>query len=312
VSVFNGKTWKNFDQVTGPLGGHVVAIAVSPKSGDIVMASEVGLARYRPKTDDWKYYVAPPGLSLSNATSLTFDRTGNLLVGLEADGIAIGDASSDFERWTHLTGPDCFSGDLTGTGLPSRQINCLLTTSKGIIYAGTKDGLAISADGGTDWRFIAGADRTAKFAGLYANKKFTPTLCGFQLMLQDSDGSAINNGHFVWVDASKPPQDEYGVHISCSGGGPRSVTHDIDLSHAELPGPMSLYQSERQGDCTYTLSGLDPRRRFVLRLQFAEFDYNGPGQRKFNQRDAGPFVSRRRLGKSLVTRSLLRFRFSES
>ncbi len=47
VSVCNGQAWKNYDQMTGPLGGHVTVIAISPKNGDVWMATEVGLARYR-------------------------------------------------------------------------------------------------------------------------------------------------------------------------------------------------------------------------------------------------------------------------
>ena len=46
VSVFNGRAWKNYDQLTGPLGGHVFALAVCPTDGDIWMATDRGLARY--------------------------------------------------------------------------------------------------------------------------------------------------------------------------------------------------------------------------------------------------------------------------
>ncbi|HEY3332353.1 MAG TPA: two-component regulator propeller domain-containing protein [Capsulimonadaceae bacterium] len=282
VSVYNGKTWKTYDQVTGPLGGHVVAIAVSPKNGDVWMATEVGLARYRVKADDWKYYVSPPGVRLSNATGLAFDRAGNLIVALQTDGIAIGDASADFERWTHLLGPEGFAPTPTGNGLPSKQVNCLFATSDGRIWAGTHDGLAVSANSGQDWQYVRGADYTAKWSGLYANKKFQPSLCGFQLMVADSDGSAIDNGHYIAVVASQSPQDQLGAHITCSGGSTRATQSVIDVSHVVYPAPIYLYQSERQGEFTYTVSKLVPGRAYVLRLHFAELDYNGPGQRKFS------------------------------
>jgi len=282
VSVFNGNTWKNYDQVSGPLGGHVIAIAVSPKSGDVWMASEVGLARYCPNNGDWKYYVAPPGVSLSNASGLTFDSAGNILVATQADGIVIGDASSRFERWAHMTGPERFSAEPSGSGLPSRQINCVLATQDGRIWAGTYDGLAVSSAGGVDWRYVRGADYESKNIGLYTNKDFCPSLCGFQLTVADASGNAVNNGQYIAVVASQPAQDQLGVHIACSGGSVHGAAHDIDLSHAKAPGPVFIYKSERQGEFAYTLTGVVPNRPLDLRMDFAELECNGPGQRKFS------------------------------
>jgi hypothetical protein len=284
LSVFNGHEWKHYDQITGPLGAHIYAMAVSPKNGDVWTATEAGLCRYSENKDEWSYYVAPQGMLLTSVSGIAFDKIGNIVVGTQTEGIVIGNISSNFERWTQIPGPQSRHPLSTpaGNGLPTRQINCMLTDKSGVIWAGTHDGLAKSSDGGITWSYIRGADYVAKISGMYANRETPASLCGFELMLRDSNGMSINHGRYIAVAAADAPKDQLGVHIECSGGDVHNTQLPINLQKADHPGPLYLYQSDRQGEFTYTLTGLAPHLKFVLRLHFAELNCNGPDQRKFS------------------------------
>ena len=51
VSVFNGKQWKTYGPLDGPLGSRLFALAVNPPDGGVWGATEAGLFRYRPALD---------------------------------------------------------------------------------------------------------------------------------------------------------------------------------------------------------------------------------------------------------------------
>lgn len=69
---------------------------------------------------------------------------------------------------------------------------------------------------------------------------------------------------------------------SYSGGSGASTSHAIDLSGTSNPAPVAVYQSQRRGTLTYTLSGLSPGAGYTLRLHFAEFQYFAAGRRVFS------------------------------
>jgi ligand-binding sensor domain-containing protein len=52
VSVFNGKDWKNYDVVDGPIGERIFDIKICPKDGDVWMATSAGISRYKIEADD--------------------------------------------------------------------------------------------------------------------------------------------------------------------------------------------------------------------------------------------------------------------
>jgi hypothetical protein len=65
--------------------------------------------------------------------------------------------------------------------------------------------------------------------------------------------------------------------------------YNVVLSGVLNPAAIPIYQTQRQsrtsnpGDgFTYTLPGFEPGRAYTVRLDFAEFQYAYPGQRKFN------------------------------
>ena len=169
VSVYNGKTWRTYGPLDGPLGSRVFALAVSPTDGGVWGATEAGLFRYQ--NSRWTYFTRADGLPSDQANALAFGPDGTLYVGTQADGIAIASPDDGYKSWRVVPGP---ASPLTpsalnasvGTGLPSALINCLLVSSDNIVYAGTDGGLAWSRDDGERWTFVRGNDWKAKLAGL--------------------------------------------------------------------------------------------------------------------------------------------------
>ncbi len=165
VSVFNGKAWRTYDRLTGPLGCHVTALAVSPKDGSVWAGSELGIARYADGRG-WRYWTRADGLPSDQITCLAFAPGGTLFAGTACDGLAIASPADNYSRWRHVPGPDALPDAPGGDGLPSPLVNCLLVSKGGTVYAGTDCGLAHSTDNGLTWRFLRGADWKDKLAGL--------------------------------------------------------------------------------------------------------------------------------------------------
>ena len=179
VSVFNGKAWRTYGPLTGPLGSRVFALAVSPKDGGVWGATEAGLFRYQ--NSRWTYFTREGGLPSDQANALAFDPDGTLYVGTQCDGIAIASPADGYRTWRTVPGPRQLPNAATGNGLPSALINCLLVTKDGTVYAGTPCGLASSGDKGRTWHFRRGIDWKDKEMGLAvpvapSSRPFTGTL----------------------------------------------------------------------------------------------------------------------------------------
>ncbi len=67
-----------------------------------------------------------------------------------------------------------------------------------------------------------------------------------------------------------------------TGGTLRTVTNAIDMSGVSNPAPQSVYQSERYGNSTYTITGLTAGVQYKVRLHFAELYQTAVGRRVFN------------------------------
>ncbi len=67
-----------------------------------------------------------------------------------------------------------------------------------------------------------------------------------------------------------------------SGGGTYSTTHTINTNGITGAAPAQVYQTERQGVFTYSISGLTPGSSHTVKLHFAELYWSNPGQRVFN------------------------------
>ena len=175
VSVWNGSWWRNYDALTGPLGVHISAIVVNPKTGDVWIGSEEGVSIYSDRSKSWRYVTVAEGLASNKVTSIAFTLGGTAIVGTADDGLMIGspkplsatgakakaaDSSAQddlpYSIWTQVKATDDPSVSETGTGLPGNQINCLLTNKAGKVFCGTSTGLASSTDGAQTWNFVRG------------------------------------------------------------------------------------------------------------------------------------------------------------
>lgn len=169
VSVYDGKAWKNFGPLNGPLGQRVFRIAVCPAdaahgAGDVWIATELGLSRYSNDHNSWRYFTCAQGLP-PDPSCMAFDRDGNIYVGTQCHGLAIARASDDYKTWQRIVGPDEPPAVPNGNGLPNNLINDVLVTHDGTIFVATTHGLARSVDRGANWTFRRGADWVAKFRG---------------------------------------------------------------------------------------------------------------------------------------------------
>jgi hypothetical protein len=99
VSVYNGQTWKNYGLLDGPLGDRVFSIAVSPKDGDVWIATDLGLARYSEARQDWDYYTRASGLPADQISSVVFDGAGKLYASTQCDGIVTAAPEDHYTKW---------------------------------------------------------------------------------------------------------------------------------------------------------------------------------------------------------------------
>lgn len=192
VSVFNGKAWRTYGPVDGPLGSRVFALAVSPKDGGVWGATEAGLFRY--VNSRWTYFTRAEGLPSDQANALAFGMDGTLYVGTQCDGIAVGSPNNNYKTWRVTPGPAALPNAASGRGLPSALINCLLVTSDNTLFAGTTTGLAKSRDGGETWTFVRGLDWKAKLAGLYHPVAPAPSTFTGDLLTEDYVTSLAEDG----------------------------------------------------------------------------------------------------------------------
>ncbi len=165
VSVWNGKRWKNYGVLDGPLGERIFALAVCPTDGDVWIATNVGLTRYSSSKDSWSTITRAEGLPSDHVQDLAFDALGNLLIGTQCDGVAVASAADDYKNWRNVKGPKQMPTSPKGTGLPSNLINAVLVARDGTFYVGTTTGLAWSRDKGRTWSYVRGQDYAAKVRG---------------------------------------------------------------------------------------------------------------------------------------------------
>ncbi len=74
----------------------------------------------------------------------------------------------------------------------------------------------------------------------------------------------------------------FGADAAFSGGNQSAGDEVIDLVDIVNPAPHGVYQSERYGPMTYTLSDLTPGETYRVRLHFAERFWNAAGNRRFH------------------------------
>ncbi|MDR1483308.1 MAG: hypothetical protein LBT09_00640 [Planctomycetaceae bacterium] len=180
VSVFNGKDWKNYDVVGGPIGERIFDIKICPKDGDVWTATSAGISRYKIDSDDWEHFTREDGLLEDQASSLAFKNDGTLIVGTQCHGLAIFNRTfkGDYKHSKNIVAPDRFGPNscspvpLTprGIGLPSNLINDILV-SKNLetetIWIATNAGLVKANSDFKKIEYWRGKDYVDKVKGLY-------------------------------------------------------------------------------------------------------------------------------------------------
>jgi ligand-binding sensor domain-containing protein len=192
VSVFNGKDWKNYDVVDGPIGERIFDIEICPKDGDVWMATSAGLTRFR-LSHDWEHYTREDGLLEDQASVLAFKKDGTLIVGTQCHGLAIFNrfAKGVYRHKRNITAPDRFGQNISpvplvpsGNFFHSNLINDILVAqnapdskSQGIWIA-TSTGLIKTNNDLTKFEFWRGKDYVDKVRGLWGGvpKDFKPAL----------------------------------------------------------------------------------------------------------------------------------------
>lgn len=173
VSVYNGVQWKNYGLVDGPLGDRVFSIVVSPRDGGVWIATDMGLARYSEKRQDWDYYTRASGLPSDQIQSMAFDDKGQLYAGTQCDGIAIASPDDDYAKWRKVSGSPIIPQSPAGEGLASDLINDVERApapagDASAISVLTPFGVSITPDGNR-WFFVRGQDWEADTPNPSAN-----------------------------------------------------------------------------------------------------------------------------------------------
>jgi|GEM_PF-6443393 len=118
---------------------------------------------------------------------------------------------------------------------------------------------------------------------------FLPEIIGGATNAEAADaagGISINCGG---PDVGSFVADRYFGSAECCGAtGITAVTDAlIDTSAVDNPAPMEVYQTDRRGEnrtdyFVYNIRDLAAGARYLVRLHFAETDWDSPGQREFN------------------------------
>ena len=280
VSVYSGKAWKTYGPVEGVGGFRVFALASCPTTGDVWIATEGGLTRYLLAQDRWKQYGRNSGLPSDAVQALAFNARGDVFVGTQADGITISTAQSGYGTWKTVGGPLKPPHAPTGSGLPTSLINCLLSAKDGTLYTGTTAGLAHSSDSGKTWRFLRGADWSAKVDGEHPQAWLDDGLT------EQADVRAIEvlppHGAPVRISCGGAGTGDWGPDRFFDGGQPFHTDNVIDDTGLFHPAPQAVYQNARFGSFTYSIPHLPPGLPCRVRLFLAEVAFDHPGQRVFN------------------------------
>ena len=97
-----------------------------------------------------------------------------------------------------------------------------------------------------------------------------------------SGGGGGTPGSF-FINAGGGASGMWEADMDFAGGNTASTSNVINTSLIPAPvPPQSVYQTERYGPMTYTVTGLTAGRSYTVQLHFAEFYWTSAGQRRFN------------------------------
>jgi len=272
VSVFSEGKWERYGVDRGPLGTHVIDIAVCPKSGDVWLATDLGLTRYAPRLKQWDYFTRMDGLPEDAVSCVAVDSEGCVYAGFQSKGLVFSNVQ-DNKSWTLVSAPKGFGEHqfweqpltFKGKGLPSNRMNAFAVSPKGLVYAATQSGLAWqTALGVNDWSFLRGESYQQQIDGLfvpaqYERRRAEKFTAAYKKIPECKNKKYMMPTIYSWMEAPKyekpnPEKDHLfpediiedlaidsnGVlyTTSRSGGGVFMVTPDgesLQMPRGELP-----------------------------------------------------------------------------
>lgn len=86
----------------------------------------------------------------------------------------------------------------------------------------------------------------------------------------------------IQINSGGPTVAPFVADEDFAGGGTISHANTIDLSGVTNPAPMAVYQTGRDGNFTYTITGFTAGASHTVRLHFAETYWGAAGSRIFN------------------------------
>lgn len=172
VAVFNGEEWKCYDRQNVLSGDHVFDIAVSPVSGEVVIATSGGLTIYNPSNESWNDLNRSDGLVENQIESMAFDEKGNLWLAYGCGGVSFLNTNYSLQR-TFQAKWYCdplqyqrYSPKDSGEGLPSNFCNYIYAGKDDKIFVCTVSGLGFSINS-RNWKYLRGSDYESKNNGGY-------------------------------------------------------------------------------------------------------------------------------------------------
>ncbi len=175
VAVFNGETWKVYDRENALIGERVFDIAVSPKTGDVAVATSAGISVYDPSKASWLDLTRAEGLAEDQIKSLSYDIAGDLWIAYACGGVSQLSGKENYKVLQTVQAPwywDEKSGarqplEASGNGLPSNLCNAILPLANGGVVAGTSSGIGwMTNRKNGKWNFLRGKDYHDKNKGL--------------------------------------------------------------------------------------------------------------------------------------------------
>ncbi|HEY0756800.1 MAG TPA: malectin domain-containing carbohydrate-binding protein [Ktedonobacteraceae bacterium] len=104
---------------------------------------------------------------------------------------------------------------------------------------------------------------------------------GIEIITSGGGGGGGGSGELD-LNCGGGASGNYAADANFSGGIAASTTNSIATSGISNAAPQAVYQTERYGNFTYTITGLTASANYAITLQFAEFYWTAVGQRVFN------------------------------
>ena len=106
-----------------------------------------------------------------------------------------------------------------------------------------------------------------------------PKVSGIQILSGESTPTGTD---VLDINASGPTVGSYVADEDFAGGADSNTANSISTASVTNPAPEAVYQTQRYGNFTYTLSGFTAGASYTVRLHFAEFYWNAAGSRLAN------------------------------